>query len=130
MKYLFILSAFTLCLIHSVVKGNNSGEGNQNRTYHIKYILDENGYAIPSETTFTVTPSRIYVTRNGQDKYWDCEYKGTKVDEPVKGEKVIFHVYYLTNKHIYVIVSDYKLIKHDDVFYYRIVIDGQTQLAL
>lgn len=107
-----------------------NGQSNPNKTYHVKYILDKNGYAIPSEATFTFTPTKIYVTRNGQDKYWDCEYKGTKVDEPVKGKQVIFHIYYLTNKKIYIILSDYKLVKHENVFYYRILFDGQTQLAL
>lgn len=130
MKYLFILFAFTLCHCYSIVKGNNSGEGDPNRTYNVKYILDENGYAVPNERTFTVTPTRIYTTRNGESVYWDCEYKGVKVDEPVKGKPVRFHIYYLTNKQVYIIISDYKLVKHNDTFYYRIVFAGQTQLAL
>lgn len=130
MKYLFILFAFTLCHFYSDVKGNNSGEGNPNRTYNVKYILDENGYAVPNERTFTVTPTKIYTTRNGESVYWNCEYKGVKVDEPVKGKQVKFHIYYLMNKNVYLIISDYKLVKHNDVFYYRIVFAGQTQLAL
>ena len=101
-----------------------------NRTYHIKYILDENGYTVPNERTITVTPTKIYTIRNGESVYWDCEYKGMKIDEPVKGKQVIFHIYYLTNKDVYMIISDYKLVKHEDIFYYRIVFAGQTQLAL
>lgn len=101
-----------------------------NRTYNIKYILDENGYAVPNERTITVTPTRIYTERNGESVYWDCEYKGIKIDEPVKGKQVKFHIYYLTNKKVYIIISDYKLVKHEDIFYYRIVFAGQTQLAL
>lgn len=101
-----------------------------NRTYNIKYILDNNGYAIPNERTITVTPTRIYTIRNGENVYWDCEYKGTKVDEPIQGKQIIHHVYYLTNKNVYLEISDYKLVKHNDLFYYQIVFAGQTQLAL
>jgi hypothetical protein len=103
---------------------------NPNKTYNVKYILDENGYAIPNERTFTVTPTKIYTTRNGESVYWNCEYKGVKVDEPVPGKQVKFHIYYLTNKNVYLIISDYKIVKHNDTFYYRIVFAGQTQLAL
>ncbi len=77
-----------------------------------------------------VTPNRIYVYRNGQEKYWDCVYKGIKYDEPTKGKKVGYHIYYLTNHKINIIISDYKMFKENDVFYYLINIDGQTQLAL
>lgn len=103
---------------------------NPNRTYQIKYILDSDGYAISSESTITVTPSKIYLIRNGETKYWDCEYKGIKVDQPDINHKIQFHVYYLTNKNVYIVISDYKLVKHNGVFYYRFVIDGQVQLAL
>lgn len=101
-----------------------------NRTYQIKYILDSDGYAIPSESTVTVTPNKIYVNRNGETKYWECEYKGVKIDQPDINHKIQFHIYYLTNKYIYIVISDYKLVKHNEVFYYRFVIDGQVQLAL
>lgn len=103
---------------------------NPNKTYYIKYILDNEGYAISSESELTVTPTRIYVIRNGENKYWDCEYKGQTFDEPKPGKKVYFHIYYLTNKKVYINISDYKLVKHNDIFYYRIVFAGQTQLAL
>ena len=104
--------------------------GNPNRTYYIKYILDNEGYAVPNERTVTVTPTKIYILRDGENQYWECEYKGTKVDEPVQGKQIIHHIYYLTNKDVYFVVSDYKLVKHNDLFYYRIVFAGQTQLAL
>ncbi|MDD4991896.1 MAG: hypothetical protein PHR83_06660 [Paludibacter sp.] len=104
--------------------------GNPNKTYYIKYILDSNGYAISSETELTVTPTRIYIVRNGENKYWDCEYRGQTFDEPKSGKRVYFHNFYLTNKNVYISISDYKLVKHNNVFYYRIVFAGQTQLAL
>lgn len=120
--FAFVFNTFNLIAINSL--------DNPNKTYYVKYILDENGYAINSESTITITPNRIYVTRNGKDKYWDCVYKGTKVDEPAPGKKVIFHIYYLTNSQVYLVVSDYKLVKHNGVFYYRLEFDGQAQLAL
>jgi len=101
-----------------------------NKTYYIKYILDDKGYAIKDETELTVTPTRIYIKRNGENKYWDCEYKGKTFDEPTPGKRVYFHIYYLTKKDVYINISDYKLVKHNNVFYYRIVFAGQTQLAL
>ncbi len=104
--------------------------GDPNKTYNIKYLLDSDGYAVPSESTITVTPTKIYVIRNGETKYWECEYKGVKIDKPDVNHEVKFHVYYLTNKKIYIVISDYKLVKHNGVFYYRFVIDGQVQLAL
>ena len=117
---LFIVNAY----------GNNTEKSDPNRTYNIKYILDDNGYPIPNERTITVTPTRIYTQRNGESVYWECEYKGTIIDEPVKGKQIIFHIYYLTNRHVYLSISDYKIQKYNDTFYYRIVFDGQTQLAL
>lgn len=104
--------------------------GNPNKTYQIKYLIDSDGYAVKSETTMTVTPNRIYILRNGEKKYWDCEYKGIQTDQPDKNHKVQFHIYYLTNKHVYITISDYKLVKHNGVFYYRITVAGQEQLAL
>lgn len=104
--------------------------GDPNKTYKIKYILNSDGYAIPSESTVTVTPTKIYIIRNGETKYWDCEYKGVKIDKPNSNHEVKFHVYYLTNKKVYIVISDYKLIKHNEIFYYRFVVDGQVQLAL
>lgn len=103
---------------------------NPNKTYYIKYVLDDKGYAISSESELTVTPTIIYIIRNEEIKYWNCEYKGETFDEPKPGKRVYFHIYYLTNKNVYINISDYKLVKHNDIFYYRIVIAGQTQLAL
>ncbi len=120
-KLLFLFFLFFSCALFAA---------DPNRTYQIKYILDSDGYAIPSESTVTVTPTKIYVIRNGETKYWDCEYKGVKIDKPDSNHEVKFHIYYLTNKKVYIIISDYKLVKHNGVFYYRFVIDGQVQLAL
>ena len=119
-----------MCLTRIYLNTFSRGTNQCFRTYQIKYILDSDGYAIPSESIVTVTPNKIYVNRNGETKYWDCEYKGQTFDEPRPGKKVYFNIYYLTNKNVYINISDYKLVKHNDVFYYRIVFAGQTQLAL
>lgn len=108
----------------------NISAATPNKTYFIKYILDEQGYAISSEAELTTTPTKIYVIRNGVSKYWDCIYKGQTFDEPVPGKKVYFDIYYLTNKNVYIKISDSKLVKHNNVFYYRINFAGQIHLAL
>lgn len=108
----------------------DSYSANPNRIYAIKYAIDKDNYAVASETTMTVSSDKISIVRNGEYKYWECEYKGQIYEEPVRGKKVTFHVFYLTNKHINIVISDYKLVKHNGVFYYSIDIDGQKQLAL
>lgn len=121
------LSLLTFLLISQI---GFAFSANPNKTYYIKYILDSEGYATPDKTNMTVTNNRIYISRNGNDKYWDCEYQGVRIEEPVKGKQIKFHVFYLTNKGIYIIISDYQMVKHNGIFYYSIKIDGLTQLAL
>lgn len=125
----FIILLFLMLPLFSLTVNS---QNNVYRTYQVKYILDNDGYAIKYENTFRVAPHRMYILRNGQEDYWVSEYKGTIYEDPGKGKgkKIGLHTFYLTNKKVTVIISDYKLVKHDGVFYYLINFGGDRLLAL
>jgi hypothetical protein len=120
-NYLILIFIFNLYL-------TSSAENNPYRTYYIKYILPDNGNAVPYEATMFVTKNRVTIQRNGDTKYWEIEYKGIikRIDHGFTFE---YHHFYLPNKDIHLLISDYQEIKHAGQFYYQIIIDGQSQLA-
>jgi len=107
------------------------------KTVNVEYIVLDNGDVVPSKSKITITNNRITVLRNGETKYWDVEYQGTMNSDAGivsksnsdKRPSFKYHVFYLTRHKVYFLISDEKMVKHGDRFYYRIVFDGQTQLA-
>lgn len=104
-------------------------QNNPNRTYQVKYFITNSNDIVSDNTTLIVTSNRITIQKDGYAKYWECEYKGVKINKRDQNVSFKYH-YYLTNDNIKLIISDYKEVKHNGVFYYRIVFNGQTLLAL
>ena len=104
-------------------------QNNPNRTYQVKYFITNSNDIVSDNTTLIVTSNRITIQKDGYAKYWECEYKGVKINKRDQNVSFKYH-YYLTNDNIKLIISDYKEVKHNGVFYYRIVFNGQTLLVL
>ncbi|MES2447305.1 MAG: hypothetical protein V4546_08995 [Bacteroidota bacterium] len=98
-------------------------------TYYGKYTLGNDKLWYSDSFTLTITSKQIIYTKNGNAKYLDMVNNGvyTRKDN---GIEFRYQKYYLSNKDIYMLISKTKEIKHNGTFYYRIIIDGQTQLAL
>lgn len=75
--YLFIVICSVLQICYSYSYASNP---NPNRTSYVKYILDSDGYTVKDESVMRVAKDRIYVVRNGKDKYWNCIYKGIEYE--------------------------------------------------
>jgi len=110
------------------------------KTVNVEYIILDNGDVVPSKSKITISNNKITVLRNGETKNWDVEYQGISniTDSGIgfknnsnnnKGVPFKHHVFYLTRHKVYFMISEDKMVKHGDRFYYRIVLDGQTQLA-
>ena len=108
---------------------NLYSQNNPNRTYQVKYFIPNSNNIVSANTTLIVPSNRITIQKDGYAKYWECEYKGVKIDKRDQNVSFKYH-YYLTNDNVKLIISDYKEVKHNGVFYYRIVFNGQTLLAL
>lgn len=93
------------------------------------FYMANNGNFISDNTTLIVTTNRITIQKGESFKYWECEYKGIRSKQVDKDISFKYH-YYLTKDNISLIISDYKEVKHNGTFYYRIVFNGQTLLAL
>ena len=97
--------------------------GNPNRTYNIKYV-DSNSGVAAKNMTIKVTAEKItYVERNA---YWNSEYLGTVKDQ----NGLVFHKYYLSTTKSNVLISDSKIMKVGNTFYYIIILNGQYHYAL
>lgn len=97
--------------------------GNPNRTYNIKYIETNSGYASKNMTIKVTSGQITYVERNA---YWNCEYRGTTKDQ----NGLIYHKYYLPTTKSNVLISDSKIMKVGNTFYYIIILNGQYHYAL
>ncbi|QIL38097.1 hypothetical protein G7074_01670 [Pedobacter sp. HDW13] len=97
--------------------------------YYGKYTLgtDQNWY----EDSFTITidGNQLLYKKGNSVKNFEIKNQGiySRTDN---GTVFKYQKYYLVNKNQYLLVSHRKEIKHNGVFYYRIIIDGQTQLTL
>lgn len=98
------------------------------KVYNVEYIILDNGSVVSSKAKVTLSNDRITVLRNGETKYWNVNYLGLKTYKD-NGVDFQYHVFYLTRHKVYFLISDYKSVKHNNQFYYRIVFDGETQLA-
>lgn len=97
--------------------------GNPNRTYNIKYV-DTNSGVAAKNMTLKVTSTQIsYFER---DAYWNCRYEGTIKDQ----NGLIYHKYYLPTTKSTVLISDSKIMKVGNSFYYIIILNGQYHYAL
>nr|WP_186974000.1 hypothetical protein [Bacteroides intestinalis] len=115
-----------ICVL--LVSINGFGQ-NTPRVYSVKYFYSSDGGWVSDDTTLSLSTNRIVVQRGSSTKSWECEYKGVRTRQVDKNTSFKYH-YYLTKDNIKLIVSDYKEVKHNGVFYYRIVFNGQTLLAL
>lgn len=121
----------SICLLLLLYLGmlNLYSQNNSNRTYQVKYFITNSNDIVSDNTTLIVTSNRITIQKDGNSKYWECEYKGIRTRQVDKKTSFKYH-YYLTKDNISLIISDYKEVKHNGTFYYRIVFNGQTLLAL
>jgi hypothetical protein len=100
----------------------------EKKVYNVEYIILDDGSVVLSKAKVTLSNDRITVLRNGETKYWDVNYLGLKTHKD-NVANFQYHTFYLTRHKVYFLVSDHKTVKHNNQFYYRIVFDGQTQLA-
>lgn len=122
LKLYVILAAISISLL--------SFAGNPNKNYTVKYIEDKSGDCYPMNINIKVTPTKIYAENTSSgSKYWDCQYLG-KIEKTDKGVTFYYHKYYLTNKQVYFIISDDKIMKYRGTFYHIILFDGEIQYAL
>lgn len=108
---------------------NLYSQSNPNRTYQIRYFIANTNDIVADNSTLIVTSNRITLQSEGYIKYWECKYKGVVIHERDRNVSFKYH-YYLTDDNLKLIISDYQEVKHNGVFYYRIVFNGQTLLAL
>lgn len=119
--FVILFSCFILVDLYS--------QGNPNRVYQVKYYITNDGDIVADNTTLVTSFNTITVKREDFVRDWECEYKGIKIRKSERNVSFKYH-YYLTRDNIKLIISDYKEVKHNGVFYYRIVFNGQTLLAL
>lgn len=124
MKQVIIL--FTLLMFGSYIQAQ---EGNSKVNYNVVYIFDEKGDIYRSEANLQFALGNLYVHRNNYTKNWKCDYKGIIKKDDNKAS-FYYHHYYLPTKNIHMYISKIKEVKHEGIFYYRVIFDGQTQLAL
>lgn len=96
---------------------------NPNRTYTIKYIDTNSGVAAKNMTIKVAAEKITYVERN---TYWTCEYRGTTKDQ----NGLVYHKYYLPTTKSNVLISDSKIMKLGNAFYYIIILNGQYHYAI
>lgn len=114
-RFFLALVAFVIAMVVNA--------GNPNRTYKIKYI-DTNSGVVAKNMTIKVTSEKIaYVER---DSYWNCEYLGSIKDQ----NGLVYHKYYLPTTKSNVLISDSKIMKVGNTFYYIIILNGQYHYAL
>lgn len=101
-----------------------------NRSYNVKFLMTSSGDLIATNFILKVSGNEILYTKNGVTKNWDVKYEGEVTQNEQQGVSFKYYNYLLSqqNKNLY--ISTYKSIKHNGVFYYVLIIDGQKQLAL
>ena len=121
-----IISTFFLAIFcYSSIQAQNN---KLKASYSVEYIFDDKGDIYRSKAHIIFMLGKMIVERNDYTKEWKFEYKG--LIKYQDGKAIFyFHHIFLPNKNINMYISDKEIIKHDDVFYYRIIFDGQTQLA-
>lgn len=99
------------------------------QTYEGKYTLDANQNWYDDNFTIIIDGNQLLYKKGNNTKTFEIKNQGiySRTDN---GMVFKYQKYYLVNKNQYLLVSHRKEIKHNGVFYYRIIIDGQTQLAL
>lgn len=102
----------------------------EERVYEGKFTLDENENYIPDNFSIQFKENQISYNKNGNMKYFDVVYEGIYTHEEQPNIKFDYYQYHLKNKNTYLLVSVNKEINYQGTFYYRLIIDGQTQLAL
>lgn len=124
MKTIIILIFALLSMSHILAQ-----EANPNISYNVKYVVDEKGSIYKSEANLQFLLGKLYMNRNNEQKNWTCDYRG--IIKRIDGNVVFYYYhYYLPTIRVEMYISKEKEIKHGDKFYYRIIFDGQTQLAL
>ena len=114
-KFFIVLVAFVMTLA--------AYAGSPNRTYNIKYVDSNSGVAAKNMTIKVSSEKIVYVER---DAYWNCEYKGTTKDQ----NGLVYHKFYLPTSKSNVLISDSKIMKVGNTFYYIIILNGQYHYAL
>lgn len=117
-----------LILIYVLLVSTNCFGQDSPMKYSIKYFYNNNEW-VADNTILILSTNRIIIQKGNSTKTFECEYKGIRSKQVDKDISFKYH-YYLTKDNISLIISDYKEVKHNGIFYYRIVFNGQTLLAL
>lgn len=99
-------------------------------TYYGKYTLGEDKIWYSDNFSMTVSKGQITYIKAGNTKYFDVIDEGVYTRKEREGITFTYQKYYLTSKRVYMLISHKKEVEHNGISYYRIIIDGQTQLAL
>lgn len=118
-----------ILLITFLVVGYIQAQNNPKVSYTVKYIFDDEGNVHKSEAYLNFMLGNLSVKRNGQTKNWKCENRG-QIKHQDGDLTFLYYYYYLPTINVQMYMSKDRIIKHEDTFYYRIIFDGQTQLAL
>lgn len=118
-----------ILLITFLVVGYIQAQNNPKVSYAVKYIFDDEGNIHKSEAYLNFMLGNLSVKRNGQTKNWKCENRG-QIKHQDGNLTFLYYYYYLPTINVQMYISKDRIIKHKDTFYYRIIFDGQTQLAL
>lgn len=69
----------------------------------------------------------LYYSHNGESQQI---LQGDTIKHQDGDLTFLYYYYYLPTINVQMYISKDRIIKHEDTFYYRIIFDGQTQLAL
>ena len=101
----------------------------QDYKYKGKFTLGDDQQWHADNFSLTIDNDQIHYEKDGNIKDLDAINKGIYTRQE-DGITFKYQQYYLPSKGTYLLISHTKEIKHNGAFYYRIIIDGQTQLAL
>lgn len=101
----------------------SSFAGNPYRTYSIRFIEEKNDL-YNKEMTLKFTETKIFYFE--RDAYWNHKYTGIIRDS----NGFCYHRFILPSTGSVVLVSDSKIMKIDNLFYYIIILNGQYHYAL
>lgn len=99
------------------------------RTYSIKFLIADNGNVYPTFGTISINQSEILYVKDSNIKNWASNDEGVVYQKEKDGISFKFHKFFLNKQNKYLYVSYDKIVKHNGVFYYTLIIDGQSQLA-
>ena len=109
---------------------NTLAYSQSNSSYNVKFTVDTNGDLVYTNFILKVSGNEILYIKNGITKNWGIKYLGEIVHQEKQGVSFNYHRYFLSTQNKNVYISTYKNVKHNNIFYYTIIIDGQKQLAL